>query len=77
MRSTRSFRESGAGILLAGLAIAGVGGLIALLGTFVLDALVGIGAMIATLGAVVAMVGIVLLIVALITNRMAHHRPFA
>lgn len=77
MRNTRSFRESGAGILLVGLAIAGVGGLIALLGALVLDALVGIGAMIATLGAVVAVVGVVLLLVALVTNRMAHHRPFA
>lgn len=76
-RNTRSFRDSGAGILLVGLAIAGVGGLIALLGALVLDTLVGIGAMIATLGTVVAVVGVVLLLIALVTNRMAHHRPFA
>ncbi len=77
VRSSRSFRDSGAGILVVGLAIAGVGGLIALLGALVLDALVGIGAMIATLGTVVAIVGVVLLLVAFVTNRMAHHRPFA
>jgi len=76
-RSTRSFRDSGAGIALVGLTIAGAGGLIALLGALVLDVLVGIGAMVATLGAVVTVVGVVLLLVALVTNRMAHHRPFA
>lgn len=76
-RNTRSFRDSGAGILVVGLAIAGVGGLIALLGTVVTDWLVGLGAMVATLGAVIAVVGVVLLLVALVTNRMAHHRPFA
>ncbi|MBB4663548.1 hypothetical protein [Conexibacter arvalis] len=76
-RSTRSFRDSGGGIVLVGLAIAGVGGLIALLGALVSDWLVGVGAMVATLGAVVVAVGIVLLLIALVTNRMAHHRPFA
>lgn len=64
-------------VFLVGLAIAGVGGLLALLGTLTADTLVGVGAMIATLGAVTAAVGVVLLLIALVTNRMAHHRPFA
>lgn len=76
-RAKRSFRDSGTRVLLVGLALAGVGGLIALLGTFVSDWLVGVGAMIATLGAVVAVVGLVLLLIALVTNRISHHRPFA
>jgi len=51
------------GVFLVGLAIAGVGGLLALLGTLTTDTLVGAGAMIATLGAVTAAVGVVLLLI--------------
>jgi hypothetical protein len=76
-RDARGFRLSGARILLIGLAVAVVGGLLWLLGQALGDVLAGIGGMIATLGGVAAVVGLVLLGISAVTNRMAHHRPFA
>lgn len=76
-RNARSFRGSGTGILLVGLAVAAVGGLIWLLGTATEDVVQGIGGMIAWVGLVIAAVGLVLLLVAAVTHRFARHRPFA
>lgn len=76
-RSSKSFRGSGAGILLVGLAIVVLGGVIALIGALTSETLTGIGAMIATLGVVALIVGVALLAIAAVSNRLAQRKPFA
>jgi hypothetical protein len=76
-RSSRTFRASGAHILLLGGALAALGGVIWLVGTGTADWLKGLGNMLAWLAVAPTVLGLVLLVTAGVSNRASKHKPFA
>ena len=76
-RSARRFDVTGSRILLLGGLLAGLGGLVYLLGTAVAEWMEGLGVTLASIAVAPTIGGLALLVIGAVSHRASRRKPFA